>query len=173
MTNNLTMKKVIVIGCPGSGKSVFSRALHEITGLPLYHLDMIRWRKDKTFLSREEMIERIKEIGKTDEWIMDGNYSATMELRMSLCDTIIFLDYPTEVCMEGIMSRRGKPREDMPWVESVDEIDEKFIDSVKNYNTHNRPIVLERINKYSDRNVIVFTGRNEADGFLKKLREKD
>ena len=29
------MKKVIVIGCPGSGKSVFSRTLHDITGLPL------------------------------------------------------------------------------------------------------------------------------------------
>ena len=61
----------------------------------------------------------------------------------------------------------------MPWVESADEIDEEFIDSVKNYNTHNRPTVLERINKYSDRNVIIFTGRNEADGFLKTFRERN
>ena len=34
------MNKVIVIGCPGSGKSTFSRALHELTDLPLYHLDL-------------------------------------------------------------------------------------------------------------------------------------
>ena len=163
------MKKVIVIGCPGSGKSVFSRALHDITGLPLYHIDMIRWREDKTFLSREELIEKINEIGSTDEWIMDGNYGATMELRMSFCDTIIFLDYPTEVCLEGIMSRRGKPRPDLPWIEPVDEIDEEFVESVKNYNIINRPVVLERINKFSDKNVIVFKSRTESDSFLDYL----
>ena len=116
------MKKVIVIGCPGSGKSVFSRALHKITGLPLYHLDMIYWREDKTFLSREELIEKINEIGATDEWIIDGNYGGTMELRMSLCDTIIFLDYSTDVCLEGIMTRRGSQRPDIPWTDS-DELD--------------------------------------------------
>ena len=164
------IKKVIVIGCPGSGKSVFSRALHDITGLPLYHIDMIRWREDKTFLSREELIEKINEIGSTDEWIMDGNYGATMELRMSLCNTIIFLDYPTEVCLEGIMSRRGKPRPDLPWIEPVDEIDEEFVESVKNYNIINRPVVMERIKKYSDRNVIILKSRTEADSFLNSLK---
>ncbi|MBQ6264203.1 MAG: adenylate kinase [Clostridia bacterium] len=163
------MKKVIVIGCPGSGKSVFSRTLHDITGLPLYHLDMINWREDKTALSREELIEKINEISATNEWIMDGNYGGTMELRMSLCDTIIFLDFPTEVCLEGIMARRGTQRPDMPWQDSG-ELEAEFVDSVKNYNSVNRPVVLERINKYSDRNVIVFKSRNEADVFLNSLK---
>ena len=165
------MKKVIVIGCPGSGKSVFSRELHDITGLPLYHLDLIHWRKDKTFLSREELVKKINEIGETEEWIIDGNYGATMELRMSLCDTIVFLDYPTEVCLSGIESRRGKDRPDMPWVEREDEIDVEFIEFVKNYNTLNRPVVLERINKFPGKNVLIFTGRKEADAFLESLRQ--
>ena len=162
------MKKVIVIGCPGSGKSVFSRALHKITGLPLYHLDLINWREDKTFLSREELIGKINEIGATDEWIMDGNYGGTMELRMSLCDTIIFLDYPTDVCLEGIMTRRGSQRPDMPWTDS-DKLDEEFIDFVKNYNINNRPKVIERINSFPDKDVLVFKSRKEADGFLETL----
>ena len=165
------MDKVIVIGCPGSGKSVFSRALHEITGLPLYHLDMIYWRKNKTVLSREELIEKIKEIGATEKWIMDGNYGGTMEMRMSMCDTIIFLDYPTEVCLEGIMERCGAHRPDMPWADS-DEPDREFVDFVKNYNSHNRPHVLERIEKYSDRNIYVFKSREEADSFLDNMKEK-
>lgn len=165
------MKKVIVIGCPGSGKSVLSRALHDITGLPLYHIDMICWHEDKTFLSREELIEKINEIGAADEWIMDGNYGATMELRMSLCDTVIFLDYPTEICLEGIMARRGKPRPDMPWIESADEIDEEFVESVRNYNTVNRPAVMERLKKFSDRNIIILKSRAEADEFLESLRK--
>ena len=163
------MKKVIVIGCPGSGKSVFSRALHEITGLPLYPLDLLRWRADRTFISREEMIEKIHEIGATDAWIMDGNYGATMELRMALCDTIIFLDYPTEVCLEGVLARRGTARPDLPWVEPADEIDPEFLASVRNYNAVNRPAVLERIAKFSDKTAFVFHSRAEADRFLASL----
>ena len=159
------MKKVIVIGCPGSGKSVFSRTLHDITGLPLYH----NWHEDKTTLSREELIEKINEIGATDEWIMDGNYGGTMELRMSLCDTIVFLDFPTDVCLEGIMARRGTQRPDMPW-QDADDLETEFVDSVKNYNSVNRPIVLERIKKFSDKKVFIFTSREEADSFLELLK---
>ncbi|MBR4728067.1 MAG: adenylate kinase [Clostridia bacterium] len=166
------MKKVIVIGCPGSGKSVFSRALHEITGLPLYPLDLLRWRADRSFISREELIEKILEIGATDAWIMDGNYGATMELRMSLCDTIIFLDYPTEVCLEGVLARRGTARADLPWVEPADEIDAEFLDSVRNYNAVNRPTVLKRIAEYPDKTTFIFHSRTEADRFLETLRER-
>ena len=164
------MKKVIVIGCPGSGKSVFSRTLHDITGLPLYHLDMINWHEDKSTLSREELIEKINEIGATDKWIMDGNYGGTMELRMSLCDTIVFLDYPTDVCLEGIMARRGTQRPDMPWQDSND-LDEEFVDSVKNYYSQNRPTVLDRIKIFSDKKIFIFKSSPEADDFLKTLSE--
>ncbi len=165
------MRKVIVIGCPGSGKSVFSRQLHAITGLPLYPLDLIRWRADKTFLPKEQMVEEVRKLVATDEWIIDGNYGATMELRMAHCDTIIFLDYPTEVCYEGIMARRGTARPDMPWVEPVDEVDPEFVDFVLQYNAVNRPIVLERIQKYADgREVYIFQGREEAAAFLDSVQ---
>lgn len=164
------MKKVIVIGCPGSGKSVFSRELHEITGFPLYPLDMIRWRKDRTIIPREQFIDRIMEIVSGDEWIIDGNYNSTMELRMSYCDTIIFLDYPTEICYEGIMKRRGTDRPDMPWIEPKDEVDQEFIDFVLQYNDVSRPVVLERIKKFSDREIHIFKSRAEASAFLESLR---
>ena len=52
------MNKVIVIGCPGSGKSTFSRALHELTDLPLYHLDLLNWNSDKTTVSKAVFLER-------------------------------------------------------------------------------------------------------------------
>ena len=164
------MKKVIVIGCPGSGKSVFSRALSVLTGLPVYPLDMLRWREDKTIVPDEELIQKILEIGATDEWIMDGNYGATMELRMSLCDTVFFLDYPVDVCLEGVMARRGKARSDLPWIEPTDEIDEEFLDFIQNYNTVNRPVVLERLTKYSDKNTVIFKSRKDADTFLDSLK---
>ena len=164
------MKKVIVIGCPGSGKSVFSRELHAITGLPLYPLDLIRWRKDKTLIPQEQFLDQLMRIVTAEEWIIDGNYGATMELRMSYCDTIIFLDYPTDVCYDGIMKRRGTIRPDMPWTEPEEEIDRDFVDFVLQYNKVNRPVVLERIQKYADREIHIFKNRAQAAAFLEALR---
>ena len=158
------MKKVIVIGCPGSGKSTVSRALHNKTGIPLYHLDMMYWNADKTTVEKSVFLERLSVVLEKDEWIIDGNYGSTMELRMAECDTVIFLDYPLEVCLGGIKERRGKPRSDMPWIET--EEDSEFIEFIKSYNEQQKPKVLELLEKYSDKNIVNFKSREEADAFL-------
>ena len=158
------MKKVIVIGCPGSGKSTFSRALHNKTGIPLYHLDMVYWNADKTTVEKSVFLERLSVVLAKEEWIIDGNYGSTMELRMAACDTVIFLDYPLGVCLDGIRKRRGKPRSDMPWIET--EEDSEFIEFIKNYNEQQKPKVLELLKKYSDKNIIILESREQADAFL-------
>ena len=109
------MKKAIVIGCPGAGKSTFARKLHEKTKLPLFYLDMIYHKPDKTHISREEFDRRLSEIFALDEWIIDGQYARTLERRIVECDTVFFLDYPTSVCLDGAKSRIGKERPEMPW----------------------------------------------------------
>ena len=158
------MKKVIVIGCPGSGKSTVSRALHNKTGIPLYHLDMMYWNADKTTVEKSVFLERLSAVLENNEWIIDGNYGSTMELRMAACDTVIFLDYPLDVCLDGIKDRRGKPRSDMPWIET--EEDAEFIEFIKNYNEQQKPKVLELLKKYSDKNIIILESREQADAFL-------
>jgi len=165
------MQKVIVIGCPGSGKSTFSRALHNITGVSLYHLDMLYWNADRTTVSKEVFRARLAEIIAKDSWIIDGNYGSTMELRLQACDTVFFLDYPLEVCLEGVLSRRGKERTDMPWMEAPDEVDKEFIEFIKNYNSENRPEVVALLEKYIDKEIIIFKSRSEADNFLRELEE--
>ena len=158
------MKKVIVIGCPGSGKSTVSRALHNKTGIPLYHLDMMYWNADKTTVEKSVFLERLYAVLEKDEWIIDGNYGSTMELRMAACDTVVFLDYPLDVCLDGIKERRGKPRSDMPWIET--EEDSEFIEFIKNYNEQQKPKALELLEKYRDKTIIIFKSREQADEFL-------
>ena len=158
------MNRVMIIGCPGSGKTTFAEKLNKITGLTLYHLDAIWHKPDKTHIPREEFDQRISEIFATDNWIIDGNYGSTMELRMVACDTVIFLDYPLEICLDGIKERRGKPRSDMPWIET--EEDAEFIEFIKNYEEQQKPKVLELLKKHSDKNIIIFKSREQADAFL-------
>lgn len=158
------MKKVIVIGCPGSGKSTFSRALNHKTGIPLYYLDMMYWNADKTTVEKSVFLSRLAAVLDTDAWIIDGNYGASMEMRMQACDTVIFLDYPLDICLDGIRARRAKPREDMPWIETEEDVE--FIEFIKGYEEQQRPKVLSLIEKYSDKNVFVFKSRDQAEDFL-------
>lgn len=161
------MKRVIVIGCPGSGKSTFSRALHHKIGIPLYHLDRMYWNVDRTTVEKSVFLERLSAVLAKDEWILDGNYGSTMERRMAACDTVIFLDYPSSICLDGIKERRGKPRSDMPWTET--EEDAEFIEFIKSYNEQQRPRVLELLERYRDKQVMIFTSREQANALLNRL----
>ena len=163
------VEKVIIIGCPGSGKSTFGRKLKSITDLPLYHLDMLFWNEDKTTVTKEEFIKRLQEVLNSFKWIIDGNYTSTMEMRIKECDTVFFLDYPTEVCISGIEARKGQPRPDMPWVEN-DSTDEEFALFVKKYNSESRPKVISLLEKYSAKNIIIFKSRTEVEDYLSTLK---
>ena len=160
------MKRIMIIGCPGSGKSTFARALAAKTGLPLYYLDMMYWNPDRTTKPKEEFRAALRETVALPEWIIDGNYGSTLEIRMEACDTVIFLDYPVEVCIAGVEERRGKPRPDMPWVEV--EPDLEFIEFIKKYNEESRPKVIELLEKYKKKNIIIFKSRAEADEYLRR-----
>ncbi len=159
------MKKVIIIGCPGAGKSYFAKKLHSMTGIPLYHLDLIWHKPDKTHISRAEFDETLKRIFQEDAWIMDGDFSRTMEIRMQACDTIILFDIPYEICMQGIREREGTKRDDMPW--EVAETDTMLLNEVKSYIPEQLPKVYQLLDKYKrNKEVIIFRTREEAERWL-------
>ena len=88
---------------------------------------------------------------------------------MQHCDTVIFLDYSAEVCLSGVRERKGRPRSDMPWTDTDGE-DLEFLEFIKNYNTQNRPQVLELLEKYNDKEIHIFKSRFEADKFLNQIK---
>lgn len=161
------MKRIMVIGCPGSGKSVFSIRLHEKTGLSLYHLDNIWWKPDRTHISREEFDAALASILEKDEWIIDGSYSRTFEPRIAACDTAILLDYDTDVCMQGIIERVGQTRPDIPWTEQT--LDPELMELVRTYKERNNPVLHELFRRYPDKDVRIFSTREEADRWLKEI----
>ena len=168
----VNVQKVIIIGCSGSGKSTFGRALSKVSGLPLYHLDMMFWNEDKTTVERSIFLDRLNAVMVKSEWVIDGNYGSTMEERIKACDTVFFLDYETKVCLDGIESRKGKKRSDMPWIND-DNTDEEFILFIKNFNFESRPKIMDLLDKYSFKNIIVFHSREESEEFLLHFKTEE
>ncbi len=160
-------KKILIIGSPGAGKSVFARALKERLNLPLVHLDMIWHRPDKTELTRDEFLPLVKEIMSGDEWIIDGNYMHTLSIRLAECDTVFLLDIPLDKCLEGARSRIGVKREDMPWVEN--ELDKDFERYIIDFQTNQLPRIYDMLSTIQDKTIIIFKSREEIEEYLKSV----
>ena len=164
------MKKVLILGCPGAGKSTFARKLRDKTGLPLYYLDMIWHKPDRTTITKQEFDAKLSEIIKQEEWIIDGNYGRTLEMRFKECDTVFFLDLPTNVCLAGVEGRIGSEREDMPWQE--EELSAEFRNFIINFSRDEIPEINEMLRKYKNKNIIVINDDISLDVGRIRVRPK-
>lgn len=166
------MKKIIVIGGNGSGKSYFSTILAEKLGLPLIHLDKIFHSDNWTNIPRDEFERILINEMEKDEWIIDGNYNRTILLRLKYCDTVFYFDFSTFDCLKGVISRTikyyGKTRPDM-----ADNCNEKFSpDFYRNvllFNHRHRKNYHKILSECADKKVVVFKNRNEVNDYITNL----
>ena len=162
------MQKVLIIGCPGAGKSTFARRLRDRTGLPLYYLDRLWHKPDRTHITREEFDRTLAEWLARPAWIIDGDYSRTLPQRLEACDTVFFLDFPLEVCLAGVENRRGAQRPDMPWVE--EELDAEFLQYILDFGQAQLPAIRAMLEPYRGRRqILTFRSRAGADAWLNAL----
>ena len=166
------MERIVIIGCPGSGKSTLARALGEKLDLTVVHLDRLWWKAGWENVSQEEFDARLENALKLDSWIIDGNYSRTMDVRLEKCDTIIYLDYSRWTCLWGMVQRvftnLRKSRADMP--EGCPErFDWEFIRYIWSFNQNNRVQNYTRIAKYKHAKAIVLKSRKEKEAFLESV----
>lgn len=111
------MQRILVIGSPGAGKSTLAHALAARTGLPLYHLDKLFWLPGWVERDRDEGRAELAGVLAQNRWIIDGNYGSTMPMRLERADGVVWLDYPTHLCLGRVFKRwwqyRGRARPDM------------------------------------------------------------
>ncbi len=167
------MRRVLVIGSGGSGKSTFSRRLGERLGLEVIHLDRVYWRAGWVEPPKDEWLRTVEKLCAGDAWVMDGNYSGTLEVRLAACDTVVFLDLPRVVCAWRVIKRafayRNSTRPDM--AEGCREkMNIKFLAWVWNYPARSRPKVLRLLeSRAREKRIVRLRSGAEAERFLEGL----
>ena len=152
------MKRILILGCPGSGKSTAAKRLAKKINIPVVHLDKLFWRDGWMNVSREEFDALLEDEMKKDAWIIDGNYSRTVAWRLQCADTAIFFDYPTYICLWRVIKRvflkYGVSRSDMGG-NCPEKIDLEFLNYVARFRRTQRGKMLELLSAAKDVNVII------------------
>ncbi len=160
------MRKVLVIGSPGAGKSTLSQQLGVITGLPVIHLDRLYFRPNWVEPSLEEWISIQEDLVRRDAWIIDGNYGKTLDIRLQVADTVIFLDFSRYVCLWRVLKRikqyYGHTRDDM--AEGCEErFDGEFLRYIWQFPHDQRPRILDQLRERQQRGTHIIHLRRSSD----------
>ncbi|MFX1369943.1 MAG: AAA family ATPase [Promethearchaeota archaeon] len=167
------MKRVLVLGPAGSGKSTFAENLAKKLDVPCIHLDSHYWRPNWIGTPKEEWPGIVQSLVAREEWVMDGNYSTSLEMRIQRADTAIFLDIPRRISYWRILKRRilhrGQVRPEMP-EGCYEKIDLEFIKWIWGFPKRSRWRVLEILDAYADTvQVAILRNSREMDEFLKSI----
>ncbi len=168
------MDRIIVIGCPGSGKSTLSKIMAKKLSLPLVHLDQLFWDSGWKEKSRKEFDALLLSELKKERWIIDGNYGRTLGMRLEKADTVVFLDYPRVVCvyrvLKRVITRYGESRSDMG-KNCPERFDLSFLKYVWHFRKTTRPKLILALEKAEGKNMIVIQNEVERSAFLASLEE--
>lgn len=156
--------RVAILGPTGAGKSTLARRLHALTGLPLYHLDLIWWKPDQTHITRAEFDQALAALTERKRWIIEGDYSRTYGPRIRACDTVIFLDYDEETCLKGLQQRVGQQRPDIHWVE--EKLEPELVAYARSFRTERRPKLTALLEQHPEKQILTFQTREQADAWL-------
>lgn len=167
-------KRILIIGSAGSGKTVLSNKLSKKLNIEVIHLDKIYWQANWQRQSDEYCIEKTLDVVKNDEWILDGNYIQTLDIRLEKADLVILLKINRFKCIKSLFERRRLTKRNEIVRDDLadgcsDKLDFSFLRWAFNFNNKYAPKLLEKINKYQHLDVIVFKKREDACKFIDTL----
>ncbi len=169
----MRMRKVLVIGPGGAGKTTLAMRIAEATGLPLIHLDSLYWRPGWQPTQAAEWDDLVSQLSSQPSWVMDGNYGGTLDVRIAAADTIIFLDWPRLRCIWRVVRRRvqftDRSRPSMP-AGCPERLTVEFLRWIWDYPRRRRPGILERLERVrGHKHVAVLRNRADVRAFLDGL----
>lgn len=171
MKRILSSSRILVVGCAGSGKSTFSKALGRAANLPLIHLDQLYWQPGWVKTEKQVFVSKIASAIESDAWIVDGNYKSTLPLRLTRAEVVVFLDLSRTKCIWNVILRtlksHGTVRSDMP-DGCPERFDWEFIKYIWNFPHDYRPVLIDLLQQY-DGEVIRLTSLSKARKFLTKF----
>ena len=139
-------KKILIVGCGGAGKSTLAKIMGDKFNLPVVHLDKIWWLPGWKTRTRFGFDRLLKKELKKPCWIIEGNYFRTLTKRLKYADLCIFLDYPTNLCLDGVSERiktySGLTRPDMT-DGCTERADPEFEQWIRDFEKNVRPKMLE------------------------------
>jgi adenylate kinase family enzyme len=170
---NAPMRRVLVVGPPGAGKTTFALRLGEKLALPVIHLDSHFWRPGWRTPDIAAWRKQAKALAAQTSWVMDGNYSNTYDIRMPRADSLVWLDYPRSLCMRRVLMRLvkgyGRTRPDLA-DDCPEQFDFEFLRFVWNFPHKHRPHIPAGIAEFgSHLRVTRLAGDREAENYLAAL----
>ncbi|HKE58897.1 MAG TPA: DNA topology modulation protein [Pyrinomonadaceae bacterium] len=164
------MKKVLIIGPGGAGKSTIARRLGELLQIEVFHLDRHYWQPGWVEPPKNVWQATVEQLLSREAWIIDGNYSGTLSTRLQACDTVIFLDLSRVLCVWRIIRRRLMYRKvnrpDMA-AGCEERLSPEFLGWVWNYSRRSRPKVVALLKAHEKTKKIVWLrSRTEVERFL-------
>jgi len=168
-------KRTMVIGCGGSGKTSLACEIGQILGIDVIHLDLLFWKPGWVETEKSKWKQLVKEVSSRKQWIIDGNYGGTIDVRLLTADTVIFLDVSRFLCLWRVIKRRilfhGKTRPDIS--EGCPEsLSWEFIKWIWRFPKLKRPEIFEKLNGCRDKKkVVVLHSNKEIKLFLKDLKQ--
>ncbi len=165
--------KIILIGCPGSGKSTLTRRMNEILHYPVLHLDSIYHIDNIHHITREELKQKVANFASENEnWIIDGNYKNTIPQRVELADTIILLDIATEVCLANAQKRTKQEHQtDMAKGFDISKINDGFLEFIEKFKNEIFPEILQNLQSAKGKKVILLKNYDEVDALVERLKK--
>lgn len=146
------MRRILVVGSSGAGKSTVAGELARRLDLPVIHLDRHYWRPGWVAPTGDEFRAEVAALADRPAWVMDGNYASTLDLRLPRADLLVLCDPHRLRCLARVLRRRwahrAAPRPDLP--EGCPErVDLDLLRYVWRYPRHSRPRVLAAVAAYA------------------------
>jgi adenylate kinase family enzyme len=142
------MRRIMVVGSPGAGKTTISRRLSEKLSLPVVHLDTLYWLPGWNVPTDDAWRRRMEALAEGPEWILDGNFAESFETRMARAQELVWLDYPRWTCLRRIVIRavrdRGTSRPDLP-AGCPEQLDLPTLRFAWDFQKKTRPMILDGI----------------------------